>query len=216
MFLRCCLAVAMFAVCSATAQADTFELDASFEEMSSGALHYYEIVTGPITIDTTMGTVTAADLTVSVYLTRSTILLGTEEIGGAGDIVYQEPVTYSGGLPPGSPPQPTYYTLEISDLPGQYMTLNFPVASLVGYSGGVLCRGSNCPTYFGGIDSYLTYNFDGLSASSDGLIGGTLTPEATAVPEPSTLTLIATGVIGIAGAFRRQQLARLARKPTTP
>jgi hypothetical protein len=221
MFLRCLFAVATFAVCSATARAETFELSTTFISTSMPFSIDYEMVTGPITIDTITGTVTAADLTVTAYAGKPSVAVAAEQLGGAaGDTIFQEAVTYSGslGLPPATFPSPTtYYQLVVSDSANtNYMVLNFPVASLVGYSGGGLCTLHGlvgCPTYFGPIGGTLTYNFDGLSGFNEDLSQDSLEPAA--VPESSTFALIGTGVIGLAGAFRRQRLARLGRKPTT-
>jgi PEP-CTERM motif len=228
MFLRCCFALVTLTLCSAVAQADTFELNSTFFSLLSGNF-VYATVTGPITIDTTIGTVTATDLTLTVYNgTPATPPLGSEELGGAGFTIYQGGQTYA-SFPQEIDP-PTYYYLVIADSGYEnYLELEFPVASLVGYGGGALCTAGAClaPGFSGDdINSTLwSYNFDGLN-NFDGfppedavpylLQEGTLTPEATAVPEPSTFTLIGTGVIGLAGAFRRQRLARLARKLTTP
>jgi PEP-CTERM motif len=215
MLLRCCLALTALTLSSAAAWADTlvlFELNATFKQFPSLSTSY-QVLTGPITIDTTNGTVTATDLTLTVY-DDPAVPLGSEEFGGAGFSIVQGPQTYvfnTAGID-----SHTYYRLDIFD-PSflNYLDVDFPVASLVGYSGGPLC--GNCPIMMGGpILSSLAYNFDGLSSSGAHPIStvsfflqeGTLTPEATAVPEPSTFALIGTGVIGFAGAFCRQRLVR--------
>jgi PEP-CTERM motif len=217
MFLRCCLALATLTLCSAAAQADTFEMNATFFSILSGNF-VYATVTGPITIDTTAGTVTSTDLTLTVFSgTPATPPLGAEELGGAGFTISQGAHTYA--YAPQEIGPPTYYYLDVFDSGYENnLELNLPVASLVGYSGGAICRAGTClvPGFSGDdINSYVwSYNFDGLNnfngfttpadATPYILQEGTLTPEATAVPEPSTLALIGTGVIGVAGAFRRK------------
>jgi hypothetical protein len=162
MFLRCCFAVATLTLCSAAVHADTFqlfELNATFTSLSTS----YEVVTGPITIDTTTGTVTATDLTLTLY-DAPAVSLGSEELGGAGFSIVQGPHTYvfnTQGID-----SHTYYGWGIFD--SSYLNslgLEFPVASLVGYSGGTLCNTGNCPIMMGGpLSSSLAYDFDGLSS----------------------------------------------------
>jgi hypothetical protein len=212
MFLRCFLALATLILCSAAARADTFEFNSTF---SGTPIDPYETVTGLITIDTTTGIVTAADLTLTVYDTAGN-RLGVEELGGAGFTIVQEAHTWA--YFPQEIDPPTYYAMSIvnsgySNLgpaPPNNLELEFPVASLVGYSGGTLCRVGDCiaPGFpADNVASYLwSYDFDGLKGS--GLLReSTLTAEATGVPEPSTLSLIGTGMVGLAAAFHRRRWA---------
>lgn len=118
------------------------------------------------------------------------------------------PVTYTEPYPPGT--TNTYSELIIADsTDANELVLEFPNASLAGYSGGGFCTWNmKCPTYFGGVYSYLNWSFDGQSGTSDMVGELPFTLEPAAVPEPSTFALIGSGVIGFAGAFRRRRLAR--------
>ena len=223
MFLRCLFAVATFALCTAAAHADTFVLNANFLAPEPFEISH-EDVTGTITIDTTTGMVTATDLTLTLYADNlegfPPVVVASEELGGAGFNMEQGAYTYSGslGLPPITYPSPTtYYQLDIfNSVSSNSLILNFQNASLVGYSGGGLCTNiTPCPTYFGGVPSSVTWSFDGQSGTSN--MAGELpfSLEPAAVPEPSTFTLVGSGLIGLAGAFRGRRVARHAPKPTT-
>src|ERR1700733_12979826 len=75
-------------------------------------------LTGTITIDTVLGTVTALDLSVSAPGSFSTTDVGVQGPGGSG-----------------------FYALLTTPRPftPPYFSLSFPVTTLIGYTGGALC-----------------------------------------------------------------------------
>ena len=79
-----------------------------------------------------------------------------------------------------------------------FIYLDIPTATLVGYTGGSLCTvGSTCPN---GI------SYSEASTSNDttsGFVSGSLTP----APEPASLALVGSAMLGLA-AWRRRRSAR--------
>jgi hypothetical protein len=147
--------------------------------IASGALQDTSVLSGTVTIDTTLGTVTALNLSLSSpdSVTVSTAAaFGPSGISGVLEIV---------GSNGGSFPD---------------LTLLVPTASFVGYTGGGLCIvGSvscmNDPSFF-------------LTGPSIGSSFTTLSLTESGVPEPASMALVGGGVLALA-AFRRRKLARV-------
>jgi PEP-CTERM motif len=136
---------------------------------------------GIIGIDTTTGTVESQDIV-------ATISGGTYDFNGlAGQGIAA----------------PTYIIqLYTAALPTEYLQIAIPdISSLVGYAGGTLCSGSNvtpCITAANPGAYYPTLmNIDG---NLDIASVANLAP----VPEPSSLALLSTGILGTATMLRRR------------
>lgn len=131
-------------------------------------------MSGTATIDTTLGTVTNSDFVVSGPFAATFL----------NDIYAQEFNS-------------THYVIFNRDsyADQDFLVLNLPVGSLVGYQGGDI--GS----------AFADNANNGVSIS---LVSGEFTTAPSGVtPEPSTLVLFGTGILGLAGAARRKFLPRV-------
>lgn len=78
------------------------------------------------------------------------------------------------------------------------LLLYLPISSLAGYDGSAVC--SLTVACGPGIATYFVNAFDTTTVSAETVIDGSVSP----VPEPSSVTLLGTGVLGVAGVLRKQ------------
>ncbi len=146
--------------------------------LSSGTL------LGTITIDVVTGVATAGDFTI--------VSNGTTFVFSGADVNYSAPYSVD-----------TYFASFVDTTATDSFSLVLPTVSLVGYTGGpicsyaLLCDGGTVSGFFDNSSAN-----SGVYPSVDGFVGSA----APAVPEPSSLVLLATGVTAAAGAFRRRLL----------
>ena len=129
-------------------------------------------LTGTFTIDTVLGKVTAVDLFVSAPGSFSTTVVGLQGPGGSGFYSFLT----TGGLfvPP-------------------YLSLSFPVTTLIGYTGGALCTTTSpCGGQYSGYQG---------SSGNVPFQSVTLTAET---PEPVSAVLAGGGLLAL-GVLRRRR-----------
>jgi hypothetical protein len=145
---------------------------------------------GTLTLDATTGRWLSAD--VSYYYG-----------GDPGDVIAT--FTTEQGYYPN--PDFVYTFFESAQYPDEPFSLALPVTSLVDYSGGIIC--SNESTCVDGVPFMSAFSFPYLDpfveCGSLTLISST-DPSAV-TPEPSTLALVGTGLLSLAGAARRRFLS---------
>jgi hypothetical protein len=156
------------------AHAKTITFDLTNFTFDSGAT-----ASGTINIDVTTGQLLSANIT---YIGTSTYVFK-----GA----FQDQGVFGGNQ---------YYgdLFTLPDGNGFDFDIDIPLTSLVGYTGGVICTSaSQCSGGFaGGLTPYPNTNNYDYSAT------GTLT--ASPVPEPSSVLLFGTGLLGVVGSIRRR------------
>jgi hypothetical protein len=167
---------------STSARADNFTTFNIVANLSSGS------VTGTVTEDTTTGNFTDSNISASYNGLSFTF-------SGAPVLEDQEPdfdLIHFGNDP-----------LH----PGYYFATDFYATALIGYPGGALCSTQEeCSEagIYNGI-SFVSGIGNGDHEIVDPVTSGSLIPSAAATPEPSSLALIATGLIAGAEAVRRHR-----------
>lgn len=143
-------------------------------------------VSGTVDVDTTNGTIGFTDFTVSI--------LGTNYLFNTTPFI-QGPV----------PSPPTLYRALFKDASNHTFQLALPLTSLVGYMGSAICSESlTCydhPPLKTSVPSLFVFSMNPIHV--DAAESGSLTP-ASPVPEPSSLALLSTGLLGAGGAARKR------------
>ena len=149
------------------------------EFAATGVTQDGSTLSGDIFIDTTAGSISALSLTMS---------------GGPLSFTVNTLNTFVTGSASG------YYVIRADDgTTFPFIDLDIPTATLVGYTGGSFCTvGSKCPNGISFSEASSTNN-----ATTSGFVNGSLT----AVPEPASLALVGSAMLGLA-AWRRRRSAR--------
>lgn len=176
-------AALLMATIAARADVMTYDFNATFGPTPTNG-------TGTVTINTTTGSVTSIDATISPMAGNS---FSFDSSASLSQSVLTEP---NGDM---------YYAVSISEGEDS-LELLFPETSLVGFSGGVLCAASynNCPNQAdGSADSgYGTGSGFGVALTADLSTSAPVNPSVT--PEPSSIALLGTGLLGVAGLMRKR------------
>ncbi len=177
------LAVAVLGVGLAPAHADTvFTVSGTF---SNGS-----ILGGTITINTTLGTVTASTLAITVVSPNSFPFVVAGVLGQGPDSpgYFADFTTVSNGTS--------------SSVPLLSLVFQTATDSLVGYSGGSLCtQSSGC----GDPSEYILNGAE--SPLFIFLNSGTVAPATISTPEPASLLLLGMGLAGVGLLRRKRRMA---------
>lgn len=165
------LAAAAALLFGGVSHADTIHTFALNATLQSGT------ATGNVTLDATTGKFT----------------------GSAIALLYLATTYNFAGAPTASASQPSYIRTSFASVtPGGYFVLDLPVASLVGYTGGALCTfNAACAGAVSGVGVLSSVGLDAVTSGSLALQSSPASPAPSVTPEPSSLLLLASGVLGL-------------------